>query len=119
MPDAPPSPSSVGASNPTHPMGNSPQEGQAKDLVNRMTETAHGAVDRLAEKAGPAVQKLESGVTQVNEALHEQAHRMREMGDEWTHSLRNTIRENPLSAVLLAMAAGALISRISRDHHHR
>lgn len=115
MPDAPHSPSSVGTSNP----GSAPREGQAKDLVNRMTETAHGAVDRLAEKAGPAVQKLESGVAQANEALHEQAHRMREMGDEWTHSLRNTIRENPLSAVMLAMAAGAFISRISRDHHHR
>jgi ElaB/YqjD/DUF883 family membrane-anchored ribosome-binding protein len=119
MADAPHSPSSVGTSNSAPPTGGMPREGQAKDLVNRMTESAHGAVDKLAEKAGPAVQKLESGVVQANEALHEQAHRMREMGDEWTHSLRNTVRENPLTAVLLAMAAGALFSRMSRDHHHR
>lgn len=116
MPDTLNSPSSVGTSNPPS-AGTTTRDGQAKDLVNRMAESAHGAVDRLAERAGPAVDKLESGVVQANEALHEQAQRMREMGDEWTHSLRNTVRQHPLTSVLLAMLAGAFISRISRDNH--
>lgn len=89
-------------------------DGQGKDLLNRMTESAHGAVDRIAGKAGPAVQKLESGVTHANEALHEGAHRVREMGDQWTDSMRHTVREHPLTSVLLALAAGALIARIAR-----
>ena len=116
MPDTPLSPTQAGTSIPSSTAAAATREGETKDVVSRVTESAHGAVDRLAEKAGPAVQKLESGVAQANEALHDQAARMREMGDEWTHSMRLTVRENPLTSVLLAMAVGALIARISRDH---
>lgn len=100
----------------THPatMGTIPRDSQGQDLLNRVTETAHGAVDRFADKAGPAVQKLESGVVHANEVLHDQAHRMREMGDEWTNSARNSVRQHPLTAVFLALAVGVLVARVSR-----
>lgn len=116
MPESTYSPSSMGTSSPSSSLGSAPREGQAKDLVNRATESAHGAVDRLAEKAAPAVQKLEAGVAQANEALHERARRAREMGGEWTDSMRHTVREHPLTSVALALAAGAVIARIARDH---
>lgn len=100
----------------THPasVGPVPRENQGQDLLNRVTETAHGAVDRFADKAGPAVQKLESGMAHANEALHDQAHRMRELGDEWTNSARSSVRQHPLTAVMLALAVGVLVARISR-----
>ncbi len=73
----------------------------------RVAQGVHDTVDRVAEKAAPAAQKLEATV-------HDQIHRARELGDEWTDSLRTTVRERPLSAVLVALAAGILISRITR-----
>ncbi|HEX5738305.1 MAG TPA: hypothetical protein VFY22_07325 [Hydrogenophaga sp.] len=101
--------------NPDQDLKNDPTavDGQGKDLLNRVTESAHQAVDRMAEKAGPAVHKLESGMAHANETLTEQAQHMRELGDEWTHILRDTVRENPLTAILLAVTAGALIARIT------
>ncbi|MDR7150653.1 putative RNA-binding Zn ribbon-like protein [Hydrogenophaga palleronii] len=86
----------------------------AKQILNRVTEGAHHAVDRFAEKAGPAVEKIESGVSHANESLAEQAQHMRELGDEWTQGLRKTVRANPLTSVLLAMVAGAVIARVTR-----
>jgi hypothetical protein len=38
---------------------------------------------------------------------------MREMGDEWTHSLRSTVRENPVAAVVAALALGMLLARLT------
>lgn len=96
--------------------GSASTEGQshAKEVIHRVAESAHQAVDRMAAKAAPAAEKLESGMTHANESLTEQAQRVRELGDEWAHSLRDTVRENPLTALLLAVTAGALIARISR-----
>ncbi|MBA4263843.1 MAG: hypothetical protein C0453_02065 [Comamonadaceae bacterium] len=90
------------------------RQSHAKDVIHRVAESAHQAVDRMAEKAGPAAEKLESGMAHANESLTEQAQRVRELGDEWTHSLRDTVRENPLTALLVAVTAGALIARITR-----
>lgn len=114
MPDTTLHPTTVEPSSPSASTLVSRGDGQGKDLLNRMTESAHGAVDRIADKAGPAVQKIESGVAHANEALHEGAHRVREMSDQWTDGMRHTVREHPLTSVMLALAVGALIARISR-----
>jgi len=90
------------------------RQSHAKEVIHRVAESAHQAVDRMAEKAGPAAEKLESGMAHANESLTEQAQRVRELGDEWTHSLRDTVRENPLTSLLVAVTAGALIARITR-----
>ncbi len=79
----------------------------AGDLVMRVAQGLHETVDRVADKAAPAAQKLEATV-------QDQVHRARELGDEWTDSLRSTVRERPISSVLVALAAGILISRITR-----
>ncbi|WP_137918946.1 hypothetical protein [Hydrogenophaga sp. 2FB] len=83
-------------------------------LVSRVAQGLHETVDRVADKATPAVQKLESTVAHANESMHDQLHRARELGDEWTTSLRGTVREHPLTSIVVALAAGALIARISR-----
>lgn len=106
--------STMGPTGSTGAAASASGDSHAREVLNRVTESAHQAVDRMAEKAGPAVEKLESGVLHANESLAEQAKHMRELGDEWTHSLRDTVRENPLTAVLLAVTAGALIARMTR-----
>lgn len=114
MADTSTRPTPVGSSDFSRPSGPAAGESQGKDMLNRVTDSAHSAVDRLADKAAPAVQKLEAGVAQASDALHEQAHHLRERGDEWTHSMRETVRRHPLSSVVLAFAVGALVARVTR-----
>ena len=83
-------------------------------LLDRVVRGAHETIDRLAETAAPHVQKLEATVGTASEKLQANADRARELGDEWTESLRCTVRDNPLAAVAVALLAGALIARIVR-----
>jgi ElaB/YqjD/DUF883 family membrane-anchored ribosome-binding protein len=82
------------------------------DLIGRIAQSAHETIDRLAETAAPHVNRLQESLS--GEALHQRADDAREWRDEWTESLRCTVRENPLAAVGVALAVGLLIARLSR-----
>lgn len=84
------------------------------DNFERVVQGAHHTIDRLAETAAPHVQRLQDSVAAAGETLQSRAHQVREVGDEWADSLRNTVRENPLAAVLTALAVGVLIARVTR-----
>jgi ElaB/YqjD/DUF883 family membrane-anchored ribosome-binding protein len=81
------------------------------DLIGRIAQSAHETIDRLAETAAPHVNRLQETLT--GDALHQRADEMRQLRDEWTESLRSTVRENPLAAVGVALAVGILIARLS------
>ena len=98
---------------PANPAGNSTGSHQ-QALTDRMAQGAHHTIDRLAEATAPHLQRLEETVAGAGEKLKNQAHQARVTGDEWAESLRTTVRSNPLTAVAIAMAIGALISRIRR-----
>ena len=105
------------ASGPMHDANADANDTKSADgsaLVSRVAQGLHETVDRVADKAAPAAQKLESTMTHANASLHDQLHHARELGDQWTTSLRGTVREHPLTSVVVALAAGALIARISR-----
>ena len=84
------------------------------DVLNRVVKGAHQTIDRLAETAGPAVQRVQDGVSAASDVLSRRAQDAREMGDEWAESLRSTVRDNPLTAIITALAVGVLIARLSR-----
>ncbi len=84
------------------------------DMLNKVVEKAHATIDRLAETAAPHVQRLSEGASSASEVLHDRAGQARELGDEWTQSLRNTVRENPLATVAAAVALGVIIAKLSR-----
>jgi len=102
-------PAATGASAGTGSVG--PASG---DLLNRVVESAHQAIDRMADSAAPHVQRLQQGMSSASETLHERAGQAREMGDEWADSLRSTVRENPLAAVATALVVGVLIARLTQ-----
>jgi len=83
----------------------------ADDLIGRIAQSAHETIDRLAESAAPHVNRLQESLS--GDALHQRADEMRDLRDEWTESLRMTVRENPLAAVGVALAVGILIARLS------
>jgi len=84
-----------------------------QEMLDRVVKGAHETVDRLAEGAAPHVQRLSQGVNKAGEMLHERAGGMRDLGDEWTHSLRITVREHPVAAVVTALAVGVLLARLT------
>ena len=57
-----------------------------------------------------AAQNAES----AEQALHAESANMRETRDAWIEGVRSTVRSNPLACLAGAIAAGMLISRITR-----
>lgn len=84
------------------------------DVMTRVVQGAHQAIDRMADTAAPAVQRLQEGVNAASDALSERAEEARALGNEWCDSLRGTVRENPLTAIAAAMALGLLVARLTR-----
>jgi ElaB/YqjD/DUF883 family membrane-anchored ribosome-binding protein len=84
------------------------------EVLTRVVQGAHQTIDRIAESAAPHVARVEEGVAQASDALNSRANRLRETGEEWTETLRCTVRDNPLAAVGMALAVGMLIARLSR-----
>lgn len=84
------------------------------DLMTRVVRGAHDTIDRLAEQAAPQLQRLDEGLAGAGSALHDKSEQWRETGDAWAESLRCTVRDNPLAAVVGALALGVLIARVTR-----
>lgn len=117
-PDAAPDTGAVAGTQSASPSthGHAPAPGSSgmqNDLFQRVVQGAHQTVDSLAETAAPHVQRLQEGMSSAADALPQHAERLRELGDEWTETLRTTVRENPLAALATAVAVGLLISRLT------
>lgn len=84
------------------------------DLLNRVVQGAHETIDRLAGTAAPHVHRLQEQVASAGETLNVKASDVRAMSDEWSESMRQTVREHPIAAVATALAVGMLIARITR-----
>lgn len=63
---------------------------------------AHKAVDRLADTAAPYVQGLQAG-----------AEGLRHTKDEWSESVRSTVRANPLAALVAAVVMGVVVAKLT------
>ena len=102
-----PTPGSAASSNGSGPSSSG-------ELMNRVVQGAHQTIDRLAGHAAPHVDRLEEKLVGADHALHERADHLREVGEGYVRSLRDTVRENPLAAVGAALVLGLLIARITR-----
>lgn len=78
---------------------------QAQTGINRMSDQAHQAVNRASEVA-----------QQTAERLTARGQEWMSSGNEWMENTRVYVREHPMAAVGMAIAAGYLLSRIlARD----
>ncbi|MFT3859554.1 MAG: hypothetical protein QM742_19315 [Aquabacterium sp.] len=84
-----------------------------RDTVDRATQSAHEAIDRMASKAGPALEQLQSAASTAAQTIQDKAVSFGEMEEAWLESARKTVREHPLAAIAVAVAAGMVISRLS------
>ncbi|CAN5348575.1 hypothetical protein BH09PSE5_BH09PSE5_19090 [soil metagenome] len=86
----------------------------ATPVVDRLAQTAHETIDRVAAKAGPAVEKIRSTATGAAGTIQQKATDFGAMEEQWMESARGVVRENPLAAIAVAVAAGMLLSRLAR-----
>lgn len=87
---------------------------RAEQLVDRAAQGVHDAVDQVAERAKPQLQRVQQGLDQGNRFLHHSADQARELADEWSTSLRVTVRQHPLTSVATALLCGILLGRMAR-----
>src|SRR6185312_15325073 len=90
-----------------------------RDVMRRVVQGAHEAVDRLADKAIPAVERLRGTYNDAAESLRQRADQAIDLKDEWTESLRTAIREHPIAAVGTALALGVIIARLTANNNDR
>ena len=72
--------------------------------VENMGRTAHQYVDRASE-----------AVSSMAERFGETSEQLLAMKDNWVETTREYVRENPIQAVGIAIAAGYLLSMIMRS----
>lgn len=72
-------------------------------MLNTATARAHGAVDQAAEAAAPAAKWVE-----------EQSEALSENGEKLLERATNFVTAHPIQSLGLALAAGYLISRLTR-----
>jgi len=90
-----------------------------RDVMRRVVQGAHEAVDRIADKAIPAVERLRGTYNDAAESLKQRADQAIDLKDEWTESLRTAIREHPIAAVGTALALGVIIARLTANNNDR
>ena len=76
--------------------------GTQKPQIDRLAESAHGAVDRATQTAA-----------QVAERFGEKGEELLAMKDDYVQTARDYVKENPLMALGVALAAGYLFGKIT------
>ena len=87
-----------------------------QDVMRRVVQGAHEAVDRLADKAIPAVERLRGSYNDAADALRHKADQAVDLKDEWTESLRMAVREHPIAAIGTALALGVILAKLTSNN---
>jgi ElaB/YqjD/DUF883 family membrane-anchored ribosome-binding protein len=76
--------------------------GTQKQQIDRLAESAHGAIDRATQSA-----------SDVAERFSERGEELMAMKDDYMEAARDYVKENPLMALGIALAAGYLFGKIT------
>ena len=80
-------------------------------MVDKLARSAHQAVDRVADTAGPAIDRLRSQGQHLQGNVSAKVDELSELQEEWTASMRDYVRERPLTTIAIALVAGMALSR--------
>lgn len=77
---------------------------QAQDTnIDRVSQTAHDTIDRAAQVASQAYERVSA-----------KGEEFMQMHEDWIDTAREFVREKPLQALGIAVAAGYLLHMITR-----
>ena len=84
----------------------------AHNTVDRLAETAHPAVDRLATGAHGAVDRLAEMAGATAARISKQTEQLNATRERLSTTTTGYVRDNPLTSLGIAVAAGYLLSRL-------
>ncbi|MEO8626555.1 MAG: hypothetical protein ABI612_00435 [Betaproteobacteria bacterium] len=79
-----------------------------------VTQNAAATVDKIASGAHQAVDRIAAAANTAASSLGVKSEDMLAMKDQALDSARDYVREKPITALAIALAAGFLLSRIAR-----
>jgi len=79
------------------------------------TRNPQQTVDRLSQSAHQAVDRAASAASSYAERFGERGEELMQMPQDWLDTAREYVRENPMQAVGMALAAGYLLSILMRS----
>ncbi|HET7198834.1 MAG TPA: DUF883 C-terminal domain-containing protein [Burkholderiales bacterium] len=79
------------------------------------TRNPQQTVDRLSQSAHQAVDRAASAASSYAERFGERGEELMQMPQDWLDTARDYVRENPMQAVGMALAAGYLLSILMRS----
>jgi len=86
-----------------------------RPMVDRVARSAHQAVDRVAGSATSAVERMRSGLSTASSTMNEKMQALQSTRTQWLDNCRESVREHPLAAVGIGVAAGWLVARLLRS----
>jgi len=89
-----------------------PDSSAVRSNAEALGERAHGGIDRLTSTAHDAVERATSAAATAVDSLGAKGRQLLESRDEWMDTTRVYVREHPIAALGVALAAGYLLSRI-------
>ena len=75
-----------------------------KQQVDRLSQTAHDTVDRATQ-----------AVSSVTDRMSEKYEELYAMQEDWVEAGREYVKEHPVAAIGMALAAGYLLSMLMRS----
>ncbi len=84
----------------------------AHNAIDKASDAARPAVDRLASGAHQAVDKIAGAATQAAETLDLKSEQIMDAQTRLTETCRDYVRDNPVTSLGIAVAAGFLLSRL-------
>ena len=84
----------------------------AHNVIDKASDAARPAVDRLASGAHQAVDKMAGAASQAAETLDLKGEQLMDAQVRLTENCREYVRDNPLTSLGIAVAAGFLVSRL-------
>ena len=84
-------------------------------MATEPTRSTEKTVDRLSQSAHQAVDRAASAASAYAERFGEKSDELMQMPQDWLETARDYVRENPLQAVGMALAAGYLLSILMRS----
>jgi len=84
----------------------------AHEAITKVSDAARPVVDRIASGAHQAVDKIAGGAAQVAESLGMKGEQLKDMHAKAMDQGRGYVRDNPIMALGIAIAAGFLLSKL-------
>jgi len=84
-------------------------------MASETTRSTDKTVDRLSQSAHQAVDRAANAASSYAERFGEKSDELMQMPQDWLETARDYVRENPMQAMGMALAAGYLLSILMRS----